>query len=224
MKSKWIDFNVWSTEGCSINTTINGMLITILMCILSSVVSGQKQIRKELKNMSTVDAANHFIRTYPEFKGRILSLSADRDTADVEKKLFKTKDGGEITVGKFLYKVLESDIVYSYRVSNVFLDGKTLARHSIDSVRKVIIEKYKKGTSFHDLVRIYNMDRNVTGDVGWFDEGAMVPEFEEAIRSHKKDEIFTIDVPEHHWYYVTLKTHDDRQIKVITVLKMKKPL
>jgi parvulin-like peptidyl-prolyl isomerase len=65
------------------------------------------------------------------------------------------------------------------------------------------------------------MDGNKTGDLNWFNEGEMVPEFEIAVKKHKKDEIFTVDVPERKWYYVTLKTHEDKEIQELTILKIK---
>jgi parvulin-like peptidyl-prolyl isomerase len=101
------------------------------------------------------------------------------------------------------------------------LNGDKFSKLKIDSLRQEIISKYKAGTNFFDLVQQYNMDRNFTGDTKWFTENMMIKNFEQAVRNHKKNEIFTVDAPEQNWYHVVLKTFDDTYIKKVTLLKMK---
>ena len=67
------------------------------------------------------------------------------------------------------------------------------------------------------------MDGNKTCDLGWFVSGVMVKEFEDQIKKHKLNDIFTVDVPEKKWYYVTIKTFDDKLTKELTILKVKNP-
>jgi len=57
------------------------------------------------------------------------------------------------------------------------------------------------------------MDGNPTGDLDWFGKGMMVEEFDKAVRNRNKDEIFTVDVDNKKWYYVVLKTHDNKMEK-----------
>ena len=64
------------------------------------------------------------------------------------------------------------------------------------------------------------MDGNITGDTRWFTENMMVKEFETAVRSHKKGDIFTVDTPSQNWYHVVLKTFDDTYIKKLIILKV----
>jgi hypothetical protein len=180
-----------------------------------------QDLEKQVKEIKTVSEANKFLKTHRRVRAEILEMSATDVTSDLDKKLVGKKTGAMMKEGGYLYKVLESSVIYSFRVSNVFLNGKVLSRNSIDSVRSTIISRYKNGTPFGDLVRIYNMDSNPTGDVGWFAEGVMVTEFEDAVRAHRKNDIFTVDIPAHEWYYVTLKTHDDRKVKLVTLLKVK---
>jgi parvulin-like peptidyl-prolyl isomerase len=85
----------------------------------------------------------------------------------------------------------------------------------------MIIRKVKNGGSFSSLVATCTMDSNPTGDLGWFKENMMVKDFETAIRKHKKGDLFTVDIPDKQWYYVCLKTYDDRVIKQLTILKVK---
>jgi parvulin-like peptidyl-prolyl isomerase len=49
----------------------------------------------------------------------------------------------------------------------------------------------------------------------------MVKEFEDAVKGHKKGDIFTVDIPGNKWYHVVLKKFDDTYIKTATILKIK---
>ena len=124
--------------------------------------------------------------------------------------------------GVYVYCLIDIKTNTEYRASYIYLDGTKLKKTEIDSLRPIIIQKFENGISFEDLNEEYNMDPNPNkGDLGWFKKGAMVLEFEKAIREHKLDEIFTVDIPERNWYYVALKTFDNRQNKERTYLKIK---
>jgi parvulin-like peptidyl-prolyl isomerase len=65
------------------------------------------------------------------------------------------------------------------------------------------------------------MDGNTNGaDLGYFEEGVMASEFENAVRARRKDEIFKVDVPSKNWYYVVKKTHDNVFTAVVRILKV----
>jgi PPIC-type PPIASE domain len=115
------------------------------------------------------------------------------------------------TYDQCVYKVLEEREIELCRVQYIYLKGTEYSTEKIDSLRKVILKKYRRGVSFDELVKEYNMDGNVSGDLGWYHHGMMVKEFEDATMNAKKGEIFTVDVPGNKWYYVVLKTHDNRK-------------
>lgn len=190
-----------------------------LFCLIGFCAISQ-DVERQVRQIRSVADADNFVKFNRKLRAEVLEVSAMNEVGPIEEKLLAKKAGAVLKHGGYLYKVLESTVVHSFRVSNIFLNGKVLSLESIDSVRKTIIDRYRNGTPFTDLVRIYNMDSNPTGDVGWFSEGMMVTEFEEAVRAHKKNDIFTIDVPDQGWYYVTLKTHEDRRVKLVTVLKV----
>ncbi len=122
----------------------------------------------------------------------------------------------------YVYCLIDIKATSEYRASYIYLDGTKLKKPVIDSIRPIIIEKFKTGTSFEDLNEKYNMDPNPNkGDLGWFKDGQMMPEFEKAVREHKLNEIFSVDIPERNWYYVTLKTFDNKKNKERTYLKIK---
>lgn len=122
---------------------------------------------------------------------------------------------------KYVYKLIDESNQKEFRASYIYLDGSQLSKSKIDSIRNLIIKKFDSGIPFPDLVDDYNMDSNYKkGDLGWFEEGKMVKEFEKAIKNYKKNDIFNVDVETRNWYYVVLKTHQDRVKKRKLFLKI----
>ncbi|MBO9702710.1 MAG: peptidylprolyl isomerase [Sporocytophaga sp.] len=114
----------------------------------------------------------------------------------------------------YLIKILEEREEELCKVKYVFLDGRgTLSKEKIDSLRTVIIDRYNNGDYFGTLVKDYNMDSNQTGELDWFYKGIFVDEFDSAVRKRKQGDLFTVDVDDEKWYYVVLKTHDNKMEK-----------
>jgi parvulin-like peptidyl-prolyl isomerase len=130
----------------------------------------------------------------------------------------KSRKGDIVKIENITYKILDTGAMKIFRVSYIYLDGSQLSLESIDSIRKEIISKYKKGVSFEALAEQYTMDGNTAGDTGYFGENMMVAEFEDAIRQHKRGDVFTVDIPSHNWYHVVKKTYADQVYKGIKVL------
>ncbi len=59
------------------------------------------------------------------------------------------------------------------------------------------------------------------GDLGWFKEKVMVATFEKSVKEHKKGDIYMLDIPERDWYYVVLKTHNDRENNILKLIRIK---
>jgi parvulin-like peptidyl-prolyl isomerase len=84
------------------------------------------------------------------------------------------------------------------------------------------LQQYSSGTTFEQLADEFTMDGNRNhGDLGFFEPGMMVKEFEEAVRAHANGEVFIIDVPERQWYYVVKKTAPTQVTQEMTVLQVK---
>jgi hypothetical protein len=174
-----------------------------------------------LSEIKTVAQAEAFIEANPKADAKLLTIESRKDTAKNLLPAYSQKVGSTFSSGDDLCKILEVDSGLSFRVSYVYLSGEQLSKNKIDVLRQEIITKYKSGSSFIELAQKYTMDGNNTGDTNWFTEEMMVKEFEQAVRNHKKNEIFTVDVPSQNWYYVVLKTHDDTFLKKVTVFKVK---
>lgn len=162
-----------------------------------------------------------FASENPNLEAELLNIHPEIETDNFSNNLTELKIGEIFSDVDFTYKILFETNVKAFRVSYIFLDASKLSLKEIEKLRTQILKDYKNGIQFTDLANNYSMDNNKNGDLGWFTEGMMVPNFEIAIKKHKLNEIFKVDVPNNKWYYVVLKTFEDKLIKELGVLKIK---
>ena len=198
--------------------------ILFLLLSLTAVAQTKAEIETALQNIDTPAKVKRLHTTHKTWNVEVVTLNSKEE--DTPKELISLQKGqatiirsGEAT---FHYKLLESSQGKEFRVGYIYLNGKELQKPQIDMFRSLIMERYEKGTSFKDLADTYNMDQNSKSeDLGWFKAGMMVPQFESAIRAHQKGDIFTVDVDDRKWYYVVLKTYEDRVVDYLTFVKIK---
>ncbi|MBC7865836.1 MAG: peptidylprolyl isomerase [Bacteroidia bacterium] len=195
--------------------------LLLITCALLNLATFGQDYTKKLKKVKTVDEANTFIKENPTLNAELLELNSNADSSELSKKIYGGKLLSTISIEGNTYKILEIKSSVIFRASYIYLDASKLSIQQIDSLRKVIISKYRNGTSFPELAKEYNMDGNPTCDLGWAAEGLMVKEFSAAVKEHKKGDIFTVDVPSKVWYHVVLKTFDDREVKTYSILRIK---
>jgi len=189
----------------------------IVFFLTTQLLFGQDIIKK-VNRISTVSEANQFIKE--NVNSKLITVLSDDDALEINRRLLTKSIGDTILQDDYIYKIIEIENNLSSRVNYIYLDGKKYSMQKIDRLRNLIIERYKRGTVFLDLVKEYNMDGNPDGNLGWYKAGMVVSEFENEVRKHKKNDIFTIDVPSRKWYYVTIKTYDDTNLKWVTALKV----
>jgi len=179
--------------------------------------------------ISSIEEAKNYIKTKKSKKNKIITFNEEKHQTALALELFKK---GSTTVEngteKIKYKVIEKKTTTNYRVSYIFFDGLKMTVSQINTLRNEIIAKYKDGTPFSRLAKQYSMDANANrgGDLGWFEAGLTHPAFEAEITNsiYNIDDVYTIDIVQKQWYYVVLKTHDPKEIKEISVLKIVEPL
>ena len=192
-----------------------------LFLLISATIFAQPTVTEQFQKINTMQDAQKFIDANAALKPTIYKLSWGKDSSMLEKRLLRQKKGDIVNVGYVTYKILEGTETVAYRANYIFLDGATLSNSEVDSLKKVIVAKANAGTSFEQLSDQYTMDGNTTkGDTGWFFGPEMMPkEFEDAVKNHKKGEIFFVDVSAQNWHYIVKKTYDDQVKKDITVLR-----
>lgn len=195
----------------------------VVVCLLFAAlpIFAQLTVYEQFQKINTVDQAQQFIAANPQLKPALLNLSAGKDTALIDKRLLRQKKGDVFSVGYVTYKVLEAKDTVDFRARYIFLDGGEYSKSQIDSLKKVIVAKAQAGTPFEELSDQYTMDGNKTrGDTDWFFGEYMFPkEFQDAVQTHKLNEVFFVDVSDKQWHYIVKKTHPDRVKKDIIVLR-----
>ena len=195
--------------------------LAVLFLLFTAQVFGQPTVTEKFQKITTVQQAQQYIDANPELKPALLYLSAGKDSTLIDKRLLRQKKGDIFSVGYVTYKVIESKDTTDFRASYIFLDGSSLSKSEIDSLKKLIVQKANAGTSFQELSDQYTMDGNKTrGDTDWFFGEYMFPkEFQDAVQNHKLGDIFFVDVSDKQWHYIVKKTHNDRVKKDIIVLR-----
>ena len=198
----------------------------ILLVLFTITVNGQS--KKEINlTLSLIENQEQFEKyQFENSDSNIENIELNISDSEFPKKLKKLKKGKTRFIKKdgikYYYKLINISKETEFRASYIYLNGNELTKKEIDSIRTIIIEKLQSGVSFANLVEEYNMDGNSTqGDLGWFKKGIMVPDFEKAVIEHKKNDIFTVDINSRKWYYVVLKTYDDRIIEKRNYIRIK---
>jgi len=198
--------------------------LIIMGLLFTAPVFGQASAQQLLASVENPHDADIFAMHHSQLQPDILSLTSGYDTAALHQQLFKMKKGDVVTNKDRSYKILEDTTEYAFQASYIYLDGSRLSQAAIDSIRTLILKRYKAGVSFETLADKYTMDHNPDhGALHPFAAVMMVKEFETGVRQHVKGDIFTIDVPGNQWYYVVKKTADDKVTRTITVLSIITP-
>ncbi|MEP7258863.1 MAG: peptidylprolyl isomerase [Flavitalea sp.] len=195
--------------------------LAIIFLLFSAPLFAQLTVNEKFQKINTIQQAQQFIDANAELKPAFLKLSAGKDSSLIEKRLLRQKKGDIFSVGYVTYKVIESSDTVDYRANYIFLDGTSLSKSEVDSLKKLILQKASAGASFEQLSDQYTMDGNTThGDTDWFFGELMFPkEFQDAVQNHKFGEVFFVDVAEKEWHYIVKKTYNDRVKKDIVVLR-----
>ncbi len=212
-----------------INKAAGSALLALLFILLYSHVSfGQTRseaqaIMDDIKTEEEIGYASEYM---PGWTIQLEKLTPnDQNWGDHETQLksdspYILAEDGET----YMYKLIAVDSIKQFRVSYIFLDGSVYRYRKIDGIRTKILKQYAKGVPFASLASRYSMDVSGSvkgGDLGWFNEKTMVPEFEKSIANHNKGEIFTVDSVLRRWYFVVLKTYEDRKVVQKTLAKIK---
>jgi parvulin-like peptidyl-prolyl isomerase len=198
------------------------IFLATLLLLLTTTVFGQFTQRNSLQSVQSVADAQQFVQDHTTLQPVLLELDTQRVASSVDRQLYLQKKGSIVTIGNYSYKIVADTVKYAYRASYIYLDGTKLSRASIDSIRTLILQQLTAGVPFGQLADAYTMDGNpYHGDLGVFEAGIMVKEFEEAVRQHANGKVFTVDIPDRSWFYVVKKTADNHVKRTMTVLKVK---
>ena len=206
-------------------------ILTFVFMLMFTFASAQKDFEKSLDSIQTLDDVTIFLKKNKEAKGKVIVFNREKHNTRMADRIFSMRVGAKRSFDdapqKTYYKVIEKYTIPYYRVSVVYLDGNKMDKAEINSLRSKVVRMYNEGFKFQDLARQYSMDNSAKqgGDLGWFTEGELHPEFERQVieGNYRSDDIFMIDIPETNSYYVALMTYDKRMIDEAKVLKVTEP-
>jgi len=195
----------------------------LLFSTLAAISQTQhEEIRSSLSGIKNQKQAEKFIHQNPDVKGTVITIDPKKDSSALAIAILSKETTGVIQqdtpTSTIFLKIFKTEKVVAYRVQYIFFDGNKLSYSKIKTQRDAVLARLKNGASFDALAREHSMDGNAqnNGDLGWFEEGMTVPEFEQAVKNNPIGEIYTVDVPESKWYYIVKNTHEPRVDKVST--------
>jgi len=199
----------------------------VLSLIFVSVgfAQSEKDIRNILKDVNTLDQVDSLKEAFPNWDIKISRTSAKGIFSD--NTINKTKIGEMCKVsdlnntGGFVHKIMDKKKEEHCKVQYIFFHGKNRTIQALDSIRAIVLDKFAKGIDFKTLHNQYNEDGSPTGVLNWFYRGIMVKEFDAAVFSRKKKEIFKVDIPRLHWHYIILKSEKNKIMNVTYSLSVK---
>jgi parvulin-like peptidyl-prolyl isomerase len=197
-------------------------ILLILSVFIAADTLGQT-LSEQLQKINTYSEAEELAKRDSTFRIGVMTLNSSVDTTYFQRQFYKKDVGDILQAEKDAYKIMDVKEDTFSRVNYIYLDGTKFSRSQIDSLRYLIIKEYRKGVLFDSLVARYNMDGNPNfGDTGWFTAEMMVKEFSEAVKKHKKSDVFLVNVPGNDWYYVVKKTYQTSFARQMVILRLQK--
>jgi len=201
--------------------------VVLLFCFYTSFSQTDiKQLKTDLELVTDIKSAKQFIKNNATIKAKIYTYNEDKHKSSLSKMLFSKAIGTiyetEEQSASTLYKIISITPTLHYRASYIFLDGKKLTPSTIDSLRTVIMSKLNTGQQFNQLAGKYSMDRNSIrgGDLGWFTTNKASKEFINSLEKNNPNTVFSLDLPEAKKHYIINKTEQQKDIRLLQVLKI----
>jgi len=172
------------------------------------------EVLETVNDLSQVDSLKHVHSDWYITSSKTLPVGFGYDSL-----LFHAKVGEIVETQisnkapKFQRKVIAKGNEEVCKAMYIYLNGKKHTMTEIQKLREEIINKYNNGTPFLELVKMYNEDGNPTGELNWFYRGMMTEEFDTAVRKQKAGKIFIVDVPINDWFYVVLKSEENKTLE-----------
>jgi len=185
-----------------------------------------KQLKKNLNLVTDIKSAKQFIKDNPDLNAKVYTYNEEKHQNNLSEKLFSKTIGASFETEEqsatTLYKIINITPTLHYRASYIYLNGKKLSESTIDSLRTVIMTKLETGHQFNHLAGNYSMDRNAIkgGDLGWFTSNKASKEFITSLKNNKSNTIFNLDLPATKKHYIINKTHQQKDIRLLEVLKI----
>jgi len=180
-------------------------LVSVIVFVMMATLAKSQSLAEIKKVLDTTSDPIGYVKYRIKKRYKIDTVTVMSTTSFLglaDSLAYKGKIGkvyGPFKGANYLIKVLAKVPNTFYHVSHILLDTATFSRVFADSLAGNIIKKIQTdSSSFESMARTYSIDYGSAargGDLGWFIRGAMLPQLDAAIASHKKGDLFKVWTP-----------------------------
>jgi hypothetical protein len=174
-------------------------IVLFTVTVLAAQSQTVAQIKKVLDTTSNPVGFVKFVLKKKFFIDTVAVLSTNSFLGKADSLAYRGKTGktyGPFKGENILVKILAKLPNTFYHVNHIVLDTGTYTPHFAEALADTIIAKIQSGrASFANMASTYSADFSSGrkgGDLGWFVRGVMLPQLDEAMSRHKKDELFKV--------------------------------
>lgn len=186
----------------------------------------KEYIKSQLEQLEYSFENSYYVQYYASFKSfakdyyGVSSMDAVEEIISLQyKKNLYTEDYAKTLVtDKEIEKYYNDTVIGDIKASHILIKADYAENASEADINKAyeealkkaneVLTKLKNGEKFEDLAKTYSQDgtKNDGGNLGWFNRGEMVTEFEEAAIKLEKGKYTTSPVKTKFGYHIILKT------------------
>lgn len=183
-------------------------------------------IKSQLEQLEYSFENSYYVQYYANFKSfakdyyGVSSMDAVEEIISLQyKKNLYTEDYAKTLVtDKEIEKYYKDTVIGDIKASHILIKADYAENASEADINKAyedalkkaneVLTKLKNGEKFEDLAKTYSQDgtKDDGGNLGWFNRGEMVSEFEEAAIKLEKGKYTTSPVKTKFGYHIILKT------------------
>lgn len=210
----------------ALNTLINMIDLKLLTEEYPSDDEEEDYIESKLEQLEYSFKNSMYVQYYANFKSfakayyGVSSMDAVERILSLEyKKQLYTEDYAKTLVtDKEIEKYYNDSVIGDIKASHILIKADYDENASETEINKAyeealkkaneVLTKLKNGEKFEDLAKTYSQDgtKDNGGDLGWFNRGEMVSEFEDAAIKLEKGKYTTSPVKTKFGYHIILKT------------------
>lgn len=199
----------------------------------------KEYVDSQLDELEYTYKNSYYVSYYPNFKAFAIAYFGVSDMDAVEdlialqyKRQAYTEDYAKsIVTDKEIEDYYNNKTIGNIRASHILIKADYASSATEDEKNKAyeealkkaneVISKLNNGEDFATLAKEYSQDgsKEDGGDLGWFNRGEMVTEFEEASIKLEKGKYTTEPVKTQYGYHVILKTDQEEKPKLKDVKK-----
>lgn len=221
-------------ENYALNTLINMYDMQVLEKLYptdeeekNSIASQKEQLKYNYENSYYVSYYKTFDQFLMAYYG-VSDIKAAEEIMSLEYKrgLVTDEYAKGLVTDKEIQKYYDDEVIGDIKASHILIkanfeegatdDEKEEAYNNALKKAKEVVTKLKNGGKFADLAKEYSEDgsKDDGGNLGWFNKGDMVSEFEKAAIELEKDKYTEEPVKTEYGYHIILKTDSKAKPKL----------